>query len=177
MYQKQYGRIRLGAWLNAEMSQCSCAAMLLLGSLMTLAGIIVRFAVGAPHITLLTLGLDPMLPPTWLLCLFWTVSFFTVGSAAGLVLSRRGGGCEIEKYKGGMLFVLMAVLELCWYPTFFGAGLIFLSVLETILIMCLAICVTVSFHRVSRIAGIILILHDVWLVYMLILNFAVFFKC
>ena len=158
------------------MSQCNCAVMLLLGSLMTLGGIIVRFVVGGPHMAILALGIDALIPPTWMMCLFWTLSFFTVGCAAGFVLSYRGGS-EVDKYKGCMIFVLMAVLELCWYPTFFGGGLIFLSVLETILILCLSVGVTLCFRRVSQISGVILLFHDVWLVYMLVLNFAVFFKC
>ena len=177
MYKKRYGKIKVGAWLTLEMNQSSSVLMLLLGSLLALGGIIVRFLVGSPHLTILALEISHLLPPVWMLCLFWTIAFFTVGCAAGFVLGYKGGGCEVDKYKGGMIFVLLAVLELCWYPTFFGAGLIFLSVLESILILCLSVCVTVCFARVSKFAGMLLFLHDVWLIYMLILNFAVFFSC
>jgi len=176
LYKKKYGKIKVGAWLNVEMAQSNSALMLLVGSLLTLGGIIVRFAVGSPHVTILALGIDAMLPPVWLMCLLWTLSFFTIGCAAGFVLGYRAGGCEVDKYKGCMIFVLLAVLELCWYPTFFGASLIFLSALETVLILCLAIGVTFCFSRVSKLAGMLLLFHDVWLVYMMILNFAVFFK-
>lgn len=176
LYKKKYGRIKVGAWLNAEMSQCNSAWMLIIGSLFALGGIAVRFVVGSPHITVLAMGIDALLPPIWLMCVLWTLSFFTVGCAAGFVLSYRDSGCEVDKYKGGMLFVLMAVLELCWYPTFFGAGLIFLSAIETVLILCLSVGVTLCFSRVSKLAGILLFFHNIWLIYMLILNFAVFFK-
>ena len=74
-----------------------------------------------------------------------------------------------------MFFVLLGVLEMCWYPTFFGAGLYFISVLESIMILCLSLAVTLCFYRVSRLAGMILLFHNVWLIYMMILNFAVLF--
>ncbi len=176
MYKKKYGKIRAGAWLTLEMNQSNSVLMLLIGALFTLGGILVRFAVGSPHMAILALNIGELLPPSWVMCLCWTVAFFTVGCAAGFVLGYRDPGCEVDKYKGCMLFVLFAVLELCWYPTFFGAGLLFLSVLECILILCLCVCVTVCFSRVSKLAGMLLLLHDVWLIYILILNFAVFFR-
>ncbi|MBE6589509.1 MAG: tryptophan-rich sensory protein [Ruminococcaceae bacterium] len=176
MYKKRYGKIKVGAWLTLEMNQSNAVLMLILGVAFTLGGIAVRFAVGSPHLTVLALDIGELLPPVWMMCVFWTVAFFTVGCAAGFVLGYRGSGCEVDKYKGGMLFVLLAVFELCWYPTFFGAGLLFLSVLECILILCLSICVTVCFSRVSKFAGMLLLMHDIWLIYMLILNFAVFFR-
>ena len=175
MYKKGYGRVTFGAWLNAEMAQSNTVCVFALGVLFALGGIIVRLAVGSPDLSILALGINALIPPVWLMCVLWTVSFFTVGCAAGLVLGTRGG-LEAEKYKGGMVFVLMAVLELCWYPTFFGAGLIFLSVLETVAILCLSVGCTLCFSRVSRLAGILSFFHAIWLVYILILNFAVFFN-
>ena len=176
MYKKGYGRVTVGAWLNAEMAQSNTACVLALGILFALGGILVRLLVGSPYLSILALGIKTLIPPVWLMCVLWTVSFFTVGCAAGLVLGYRGGGWEAEKYKGGMIFILMAVLELCWYPTFFGAGLIFLSVLETVAILCLAVGSMLCFSRVSRLSGILLFFHVIWLVYILILNFAVFFN-
>jgi tryptophan-rich sensory protein len=86
----------------------------------------------------------------------------------------------MERFKKYSLFFFIggvgyAVLELLWYPTLFGSSLVFLSVLESILILCLAICVTLCFYRVTKFAGMILLLHDIWLIYLLILNFAILF--
>ena len=52
---------------------------------------------------------------------------------------------------------------------------VFISVLLSILILCLALATTFCFYRVTKFAGMLLLLHDIWLVYMLILNFAVLF--
>lgn len=176
MYKKKYGKITVNAWLNMEMNQSSLAMTVVVGILLMTAGLVVRFVTGSPHMMLLALDVGDMVPPVWLMGLLWSVSFLVIGCAAGFILAYRGSGCEVEKYKGGMLFVLLAVLELCWYPTFFGAGLIFLSALESVLILCFSIGVTFCFYRVSKLGGMLILFHDVWLIYMLILNFAVFFR-
>ncbi len=175
MYKKQYGRMTVSAWLNCEMDRTNPLVMILLGVMLAVGGILVRAFVGGPHRALLELGIERLIPPVWLMAVLWTVALFTVGCAAGFVLGMRSGGYDGERYKGCMFFVLLAALELCWYPTFFGAGLYFLSVLESILILCFSLAVTFCFYRVSKFAGMLFFFHDVWLIYMLILNFAAFF--
>lgn len=175
VFKKKYGKMTVNAWLLSELEQTRPAVMLLGGILMMGGGILVRWFTGSPYARMHELGIGEMIPPVWLMTLLWTLAFFIVGCAAGYVLGFRIRGCEGEKYKGCMLFVLVAVLELCWYPTLFGAGLLFLSVLESIAILCFAVGATVSFYRVSKFAGFLLLLHDVWLCYLLILNFSVFF--
>ena len=54
--------------------------------------------------------------------------------------------------------------------------MVFLSALVSILILCTAVALTVLSMRVSRFVGAVLILHDLWLIYLLILNFAVLFR-
>ena len=176
MHKKGYGKLTVNAWLNSELERSSPILMLMCGILFAVGGILVRAFVGSPYRVMLELGIKDMIPPVWLMTFLWSVSFFVIGSAAGFVLGYRLGGCEGEKYKGCMLFVLLAVLELSWYPTLFGANLVFLSVLEAILILCLSVAVTNSFYRISKFAGMILLFHDIWLVYMLILNFAILFR-
>ena len=164
-----------GAWLSSELERTNPIFMIAIGLLLTVGGILVRAFIGSPHRTLLELGIGAMVPPVWIMTTLWTVALFGIGCGAGFVLGMRSGGYDGERYKGCMFFVLLAVLELCWYPTFFGAGLYFLSVLESILILCLSLGVTFCFYRVSKFAGAIFLFHTVWLIYMLILNFAAFF--
>jgi tryptophan-rich sensory protein len=175
VFKKKYGKMTVNAWLVSEMEATRPWVMLLGGILLTAGGILVRLFCGSPYRRMLELGIAELTPPVWLMTLLWTVAFFTVGCAGGFVLGYRVAGCDGEKYKGCMLFVLFAVLELCWYPTLFGAGLLFLSVLECIAILCFAVGTTVSFYRVSKFAGLLLLMHVVWLCYLLILNFAIFF--
>lgn len=176
MFKKKYGKMTFNAWLQSELESTRPWVMLLGGILLSVGGILVRLFTGSPYARLLELGISEITPPAWLMTLLWTFAFFSVGCAGGMVLGLRPSGCEGEKYKGCMLFVLLAVLELCWYPTLFGAGMVFLSVLEAIAILCFAVGVTVCFLPICRFAGILMLLHDVWLVYLLLLNCSVFFR-
>lgn len=176
MHKKKYGKMTVNAWLNAEMERSNPIAMVAIGALLLAAAILVRALVGSPYCAILVLDIADITPPVWLMTFLWSLAFLTIGCAAGFVLAYRTSGCDGEKYKGCMFFVLLAVLELCWYPTLFGAQLVFLSVIEAILILCLSLAVTFSFYRVTKFAGMIFLLHDVWLIYMLILNFAVLFR-
>ena len=175
MHKKKYGKITVSAWLNLELSQSSPALMLLVGFGLLIASVVVQVRVGSPYPVILALGVKSIFPPVWIMSMIRALSFLTVGCAAGFALGYRETGCQGEKYKGGMFFVLLAVLELLWYPTLFGSSWVFLSALESVLILCLSVCVTICFYRVTKFAGMILLLHDVWLIYLLILNFAILF--
>lgn len=176
MYRKRYGRMTTLAWMSAEMRQTSLALAVICGCLCVLAYVIVRCASGTPYAVMLQLGIADLVPPVWLMTLLRFLSFAVAGCAAGLVLGWRERGCGAEKYRGCMLFILLTVLELCWYPTLFVSALVFLALLESILMLCLSVCVTVCFLRVSRLSGVILIFHSVWLVFLLVLTFSIFFR-
>ena len=175
MYKKRYGRMTVSAWLNSELEQTSPVLLLFSGLLVLVIGWMVRFGIGAPHRMLLELGVGEIVPPVWLLSLLWSAELLVIGCAAGFVLGYRERACRGEKYKGCMLFILLVLLEMLWYPVFFALGLVFLSVLISILILCLSVAVTACFYRVSKFAGMLLLLHSVWIAYMLILNFFVLF--
>ena len=104
MHKKQYGKITVSAWLNAEMECSNPILMLTVGALTAFAGILVRIWVGSPYRTILELGIGDLLPPGWLLtavCVLW---LFVIGCAAGLALGYRTGHRE-EKYKGFSFFL------------------------------------------------------------------------
>ena len=175
MYRKGYGRMSLSGWLRLELEPSNVAVALFGGGLAALIGLLQKCFSASPYPALLALGVGELVPPVWLMVLLWTVAFFTLGASAGLVLSYRERGCDCAKYRAGIFFLLLLVLEYLWYPTFFGAMLVFISVLLSILILCSSVALTVLCARVSRLAVLVLVFHDLWLVYLLILNFAVLF--
>ena len=109
MFKKKYGKMTVNAWLVSEMEATRPWVMLLGGILLTAGGILVRLFCGSPYRRMLELGIAELTPPVWLMTLLWTVAFFTVGCAGGFVLGYRVAGCDGEKYKGCMLFVLFAI--------------------------------------------------------------------
>lgn len=175
MYTKRYGKTTVRAWLTRELESSKPGIMLLTGILCLLGGWILRGCVGAPYAVILELGIGDLVPSAWWMAFLWSLSFFAIGCAAGFVLCYRGGTWEGERYKGCFLFLLLYAGELCWYPLFFLGRSVFLSVLLSILLLCLGVGVSSCFSRVTRLGGIILLLHDVWLIYLLLLNVAVLF--
>ena len=175
MYKKKYGRMTVSAWLASEMEQSSIVWMLVIGFVCLLGGWGVRISVGSPYTFLHTLNVLQNLPPVWLMTFLWSVALFTVGCAGGYVLGFHERGRGTEKYRGCLLFFFLMLCELLWYAVFFGAELVFISSLLSVCILCTAVAVTAAFCRVSKFASTILLLHDLWLVYMLILNFSVVF--
>ena len=176
MYKKKYGRMTSAAWLNTELEHSSLFLTVFCGILVAVAYCVIRWVTGSPYRIMLELGIADIMPPVWLFSLLQLLGFLTVGCAAGLVLGWKDAGCAIDKYKGCLFFVLMAVVELCWYPTLFGGGLVFLAVLEALVMVCLAVCVAVCFFRISGLSGILISLHAVWLLYLMIFTCAVFFR-
>ncbi len=176
MYKRKYGRMTSSAWLNSELEQSSCFLTVFCGVLMTVAYFIIRWLTGSPYRKMLELGLAEMMPPVWLFSLLQLLGLLSIGCAAGLVLGWRDKSCAVDKYKGCLFFVLLAAIELCWYPTLFGGGILFLCVIEAVLMLFLSIFVAVCFFRISGLSGILLSLHSVWLLYLLVFTCAVFFK-
>lgn len=176
MYKKKYGKMTVGAWLNAEMEQSRPFLMLFVGAILVGAGMLVRLSVGSPYRLMPTLTECEHLPPLWLLGLLWSAALFTVGCAGGFVLGYRERGTNGEKYKGGMFFLLLSGMELLWYAVFFGGGMVFASVLLAVAVLCVSVAATVCFAHVSKFAGMILVFHDIWLAYMVVLNFFVMFS-
>ena len=176
MYTRKYGRMTCAAWLNDEVGQSSLFCTFFCGIALTVAYFVIRFMAGNPYRIMLELGISDLMPPVWLFSLLQMFGFLIIGCAAGLVLGWRDSSCAVDKYKGALFFVLMAVIELCWYPTLFGGGLVFLCVLEAVIIVCLALIVALHFFRISALSGILLSLHCVWVIYLLIFSCAVFFR-
>ena len=176
MFGKRCGRMTARAWLSRETSQTSIVTTVAAGVLAAVGYIVVRALCGAPYRVMLELGIQDLIPPVWLFTLLQTLALFTAGCAAGFVLGFRAMGCAAEKYKGCMLWVLATVMELCWYPTLFSGGLVFVALLESILMLALAVLTDISFFRISRFAGFLYLLHAVWILWIVTVSFRIFLR-
>lgn len=164
------------ARLSRETAQTSTTVTLAVGVISFLCFLVVRILCGTPYRVMLELGISDLMPPIWLFTLLQAVAFFTTGCAAGFVLGNRTPCLQAEKYKGGMFFVITLAVELCWYPLLFVRAWVIAVLLQAIFNVLLAIYTTACFFRVGKFAGWIMVLHNVWLVYLLLLTFRIFFQ-
>lgn len=139
-------------------------------------GIFVRWVCGSPVAVIHMLGVASIVPPVWLMVLLSSASYVAGGVALGSALGWRACARNDKKYQGAMWFCIMASLSYVWYPIFFCSNLFFVSTIVSSLCLFCAICATVCFACVSFLSFWSMILYDIWLLYLMLLNFQVFFS-
>jgi benzodiazapine receptor len=107
-------------------------------------------------------------PPIELIEGIWTVLFLAAAVAGWLVHRRRSGAVRPARW----LYWVLVVLEAAWLTLFLLGANLWL-VLGVILVLDLvAVATTVSFWRVTRLAGLLLAPTVVWLVFGTLLSLA-----
>ncbi|WP_188063495.1 TspO/MBR family protein [Sphingobium sp. KCTC 72723] len=111
-----------------------------------------------------------LMPPGWAFGAAWTVLYILMGLAFAMILHARGArgrGVAIA------LFLVQLLLNLAWSPLFFRAHQIG-SALALILILLLVVAVTaLSFARIRRVAGLLLLPYLAWLAFASFLNYEI----
>ena len=136
----------------------------------------VRFTAGSPYVVMQRLRLFGLIPPVFLTTLLITLWYLLIGGAFGLGLFSPCRGREADRYKGGMLFVLLAVLELLWYTCFFVRSELFFAVLLALVTVVLAVGVALCFRRVARLSFCLMLAHAAWLCYLLVVCLIALFR-
>jgi tryptophan-rich sensory protein len=108
-------------------------------------------------------------PPNWLFAPVWTILFLLMGVSLYLIWSK---GLENKKAKTAIfIFVLQLILNILWSILFFGLQSP-LYAFGGIIILWLAILLTiVSFYKISKTAGLLLLPYIFWVSFAAILNF------
>ena len=142
-----------------------------------LIGVIVRGVCGSPYQSGMMFAFDRLMPPVWAMTLLWMLWYALLGAAwARVMFDRRcDPGTQAVKYRGGMTFLAMLFLGYLWYPVFFCAARPFLGALIVLGVLALCILTALCYIKLFRGVAVILLLHAVFLIWMLILNFAVVF--
>lgn len=151
------------------------SAAFLCGILCAGAGMLTRFWAGSPYGGLHQMGISEIVPPVWLMSLLWLLWYFALGAVCGAVLAGHGA-CSVAAWRGTVFFVLMLGLGLVWYPLFFGRQAVGLCLLITVLLLILCVLCALNWQQLSLVAGAVIYLHGLWLVYMLILQVACVFQ-
>ena len=150
--------------------------MIALPILLLFLGIFTRWVSGSPQRVLYYIKISHIVPPTWLLLLLFSafdiVSGLALGAALGTVFCSRGE----KKYQGAMWFCISLSLGYAWYPIFFCAELFLVSLIISISCLFCSICATICFSRVSNLAFALSLASSLWLLYLLLLNFRIFFS-
>lgn len=109
-------------------------------------------------------------PPAWVFGPVWTLLYAMMAVAAWLVW-REGGWKEQGRVLG--LFLLQWLLNALWTPLFFGMHRPGLAFAEIILLWLALAATLVSFWRVRKLAGVLLMPYLAWVSLAAALNFAI----
>ena len=108
-------------------------------------------------------------PPNWIFAPVWTLLYFMMAIAACLVWKRHGlVNAEIPL----SLFVLQLGLNAMWSWLFFGLHKPGLAFVDIIVLWILILVTLLTFWKLNRIAGALMIPYLAWVSFASVLNFA-----
>ncbi|MFN7141210.1 MAG: TspO/MBR family protein [Limisphaerales bacterium] len=107
-------------------------------------------------------------PPNWLFGPVWSFLYVTMAIAAWLVTRKVG-----IFSRPIALYSLQLLCNALWSWIFFGRQEIGMALVDIFALLFFLILTTVSFWKVCRIAGVLLIPYVIWVSYATALNFAI----
>ena len=110
-------------------------------------------------------------PPNWLFFPVWTTLYTLMGIAAFLVWRRGLGERRVRVALG--VFVIQLVLNTAWSIIFFGLYSLFGAVIAIVFLWIAILINIVTFWRISKAAGALLIPYILWVSFAGILNISV----
>ncbi len=110
-------------------------------------------------------------PPDWIFGPVWTVLYFSMALAVWCVYRSDAPGTE--KRRGYVLFFAQLLANGMWSYLFFGCHSPAAALLDLVVLLALIAAMVVSFFRIQRVAGIILIPYLLWTAFALSLNVAI----
>ena len=173
---RKKGRVK--KCINQILYECriiNTKAALAGGVCILILGMISFFVGGSPTYLLHMLKMPVTMPTRWFFKLGWSFWYFILGAAFSVVCTCTERSKQLPKFQGNMLFVIMMMFNLIWYPLFFGAEAIFLALVACIITILLGFFVFSNYLKVNRLCSAAMLLHILWLIYMLCLNAIVLF--
>jgi tryptophan-rich sensory protein len=108
-------------------------------------------------------------PPNWLFSPVWITLYGLMGIALFLVFKK---GLETEGVKFALaLFIAQLIGNALWSVLFFGLKLPLVAFLEIVVLWILILFTMISFFKISRLAGLLLLPYLLWVSFASVLNF------
>ena len=108
-------------------------------------------------------------PPNWIFAPVWTTLFLLI-AIAGWRVWRNGVGTA--RQRGLVIYGFQLLLNLLWSFIFFGAHRIDLALIEIVVLLAMIVINALSFWRIDRVAGALLLPYAAWVSFAAVLNFA-----
>jgi benzodiazapine receptor len=107
-------------------------------------------------------------PPDWVFGPVWTILYIMMGMALYLVWNSRDKKIAIT------FFILQLALNFLWSFLFFVLKNPLLAFLEIVLLLVMILLTAWHFHRISKVAGFLLIPYILWVGFASVLNLSIY---
>ncbi len=119
------------------------------------------------------LNKPPLSPPPELFAVVWSILYIVIGGVNGSVYFLNDPLKE-ENRKNGLIFAFIGfLLNLLWYPIFFGRGEFIASLVDVIFIFVLNLICIIEYRKIKPIYSYLLIPYAIWLAFATYLNLGV----
>lgn len=118
-----------------------------------------------------TLNKPSFNPPNWLFSPVWTILFILIGISFYLVWKKNFGN---NRNIAIGVFLFQIILNFLWSLLFFGLRNPLFALIEIVILWIVILINTITFYRISKVAGILLIPYLIWVSFATILNYFIF---
>ena len=116
-----------------------------------------------------TLNKPPLSPPGWLFPIVWTLLYILMGIASYLVLTSEKNSTNALTVYG-----IQLAFNFFWSIIFFNLNLYLFAFIWLVVLWILILITTVSFYRISKPAGYLMIPYLLWVTFAGYLNLAIY---
>ena len=142
--------------------------------------LVVPLAVGGIAALLMGGGMDtfealnqpPLSPPGWLFPVVWTILYILMGIASYLVLTS--GKPQESIRRALVLYGIQLAFNFLWSIFFFSLSAYLFAFIWLLALWLLILATTVSFYRLSDLAGYLMIPYLIWVTFAGYLNLAIY---
>ena len=119
-----------------------------------------------------TLSQPPLSPPGWLFPVVWTILYILMGIASYLVVIS--GEPQMRIRRAIVLYGIQLAFNFLWPVFFFGLSAYLFAFVWLLALWGLILATAVAFHRISNIAGWLMIPYLVWVTFAGYLNLGIY---
>lgn len=113
----------------------------------------------------------PLLPPSWLFPVVWTILYAVMGFSAYLIYSSEADKIKINKAL--VVYWTQLAVNFLWSIVFFRFEALWLAFVLILLLLALIIAMILSFKKLRPVAGYINIPYLLWVSFATYLNLAI----
>ena len=114
----------------------------------------------------------PLSPPGWLFPVVWTILYILMGIASYLVLTT--GKSQESIRRALILYGIQLAFNFLWPIFFFSLSAYLFAFIWLVALWLLILATTISFYRISDIAGYLMIPYLVWVTFAGYLNLGIY---